>query len=325
MQFIITIDTEGDNQWDHGRELTVENIKFVPRFQKLCERYCIKPTYMVTSEVCEDPFAQELFSDYLLSGRAEIGAHLHAWSTPPFLDRDGLRLNDCNHTFAHELSDLQLNEKLKVLTEQIENSFGIRPSSFRSGRYGFNSNVAKALLTNNYLVDSSVTPYIDWSVHKGLPGGSGGPDFMDITPMPFSYEFDNKSLLEIPITILPTRFPLNRSAILARYYFRNVGNSIVLRALRRLAFKHQPLWLRPNLWMSNNLFCDLIDEAERLRLPHLVMMFHSSELMPGCSIYWTNEDAIEQLYDQLEGFFNILRDKSIESVTLTEAAQRFKR
>ena len=37
MNFIISIDTEGDNQWDHGRALTVENIKFVPGFLDLCE------------------------------------------------------------------------------------------------------------------------------------------------------------------------------------------------------------------------------------------------------------------------------------------------
>ena len=51
MKFIITIDTEGDNQWDHGRELTVENIRFVPRFQELCNKYHVKPTYLVTSRL----------------------------------------------------------------------------------------------------------------------------------------------------------------------------------------------------------------------------------------------------------------------------------
>ena len=63
MKFIITIDTEGDNQWDHGRDLTVENIKYVDRFQILCEKYGIKPTYLVTSEVCEDSYSQKLFSE----------------------------------------------------------------------------------------------------------------------------------------------------------------------------------------------------------------------------------------------------------------------
>jgi len=65
MKFILSIDTEGDNQWDFGRELTVENIKFVPRLQNLCEKYFIKPTYLVTSEVCEDNFFNELLNQAL--------------------------------------------------------------------------------------------------------------------------------------------------------------------------------------------------------------------------------------------------------------------
>jgi hypothetical protein len=130
MEFILTIDTEGDNQWDHGRELTTENIKFVPRFQDLCDKYLIKPTYLVTSEVCEDPFAREIFSDYLLKDKAEIGAHLHSWTTPPYEDKEGYRFNDPNHAFANELPDDLLSRKIKNLTDQIESSFGRRPLSF---------------------------------------------------------------------------------------------------------------------------------------------------------------------------------------------------
>ena len=84
MKFILTIDTEGDNQWDHGRELTVENIKFIPRFQDLCNKYLIRPTYLVTSEVCEDSYAKEIFTDYLSKEAAEIGAHLAFMDNTPF-------------------------------------------------------------------------------------------------------------------------------------------------------------------------------------------------------------------------------------------------
>src|SRR5659263_91003 len=105
MEFIISIDTEGDNQWEFGSDLTVENIKFVPRFQNLCEKYKIKPTYLVTSEVCDDGFAKEIFSDYWQKETAEIGSHLHLWTTPPFHDKDGYRFNDSNHGFANELEE----------------------------------------------------------------------------------------------------------------------------------------------------------------------------------------------------------------------------
>ena len=324
MKFIITIDTEGDNQWDHGRELTVENLRFVPRFQDLCNKYQVKPTYLVTSEVCDDPFAKEIFSDYSQKGIAEVGTHLHSWTTPPFLDKVGYRYNDISHAFATELPIDLLNEKIKNLTNQIENAFGKRPLSFRSGRYGFNEDVARVLIDNSYVVDSSVTPYTTWAKNKGIPEAKGGPDFMDSTPFPYTYNFSNGSLLEIPITILPTKFPLNKSEKIARNYFRNVDSNILLRVFRKLLFQNQPLWLRPYLATDINIFNELINEAISIKLPYIVMMFHSSELMPGCSIYRKDENAIEKLYGLLEHFFILLKKKNIESATLTEAANSYK-
>jgi hypothetical protein len=320
MKFIITIDTEGDNQWDHGRELTVENIRFVPRFQELCEKYLIKPTYLVTSEVCEDSFARHIFNQYLTEDKAEIGAHLHSWTTHPFLDSDGYRQNDNNHAFATELPRDLLAEKIKNLTDQIEDSFGMRPVSFRSGRYGFDRNLAEILTENSYLVDSSVTPYVSWAEHPGIPGGKGGPDFIDNLPLPTMYNFDCGSLVEIPITILPTRFPLNKNKILARDYFKNVNDSLVLRGFRKLFYSTQPYWLRPTPDMDITRFSELLNEAINNRLPYIVMMFHSSELMPGCSRYRPDDESIEKLYELLEAFFAKLHDKEIGSFTLREAA-----
>jgi hypothetical protein len=324
MDFLLTIDTEGDNQWDHGRELTVENIKFVPRFQSLCEKYQIKPTYFVTSEVCDDKFAKEIFPGYVAANTAEIGTHLHSWTTPPFQDIPGYRFNDENHSFATEFPRNILNEKLVNITNQIESSFGKRPLSFRSGRFGFDETLAQILAENSYLVDSSVTPYSNWAGFKGMPGGKGGPDFIDKTPFPYFYNFNSQSLLEIPVTILPTRFPLNKNRTIADNYFRKVDNSLFLRLFRKLLYSNQPLWMRPHRWMDMTLFNELLDEAIKIDLPYIVMMFHSSELMPGCSIYRPDEDSIEKLYVLLEKFFELLKENKIASVTMTEAAKSYK-
>ncbi len=321
MKFIMTIDTEGDNQWDHGRDLKVENIKYVPRFQELCEKYSIKPVYLVTSEVCEDIFAKEIFSDYSMKGSAEIGAHLHSWTTPPFLDKVGYRYNDQKHLYASDLEEHVLTEKVKFLTAQIEDSFGQRPTSFRSGRYGFNSLVAKVLAENSYLVDSSVTPYTNWTYNLDEPKGKGGPDFSNQKPFPYKFKFDSYSLVEIPITVLPTQFPLNRSQYLAEFYFKNAGKNLLWRGIRKLAFDNQPLWLRPFRRSSIDQFEKIIIEAKRIELQYLVMMFHSSELMPGCSKYWPDKESIEYLYSLLEEFFNLLHSREISSLSLTEAAK----
>ena len=321
MYFIITIDTEGDNQWDHGRDLTVENIRYIPRFQELCEKYDIRPTYLITTEVCQNEYAKELFSEYVKNDVAEIGAHLHSWTTPPFKEVEGLRENDSNHAFATELPYDLLKQKISTLTDQITACCGRRPTSFRSGRYGFNREVAKALLENSYLVDSSVTPFISWSTHKGVPDGSGGPDFIKYSPYPYSYNLQEGSLKEIPITIAPTRFPLNANWHLARYYFSHVNNSLILRTFRKFFFASQPVWARPVPGMTINSFRELLSEIKRKKLPFLTMMFHSSELMPGCSKYRPDNESIEELYRLLEDFFVLLKTNQIGSVTLTKAAQ----
>mgnify|MGYP001768958468 FL=1 len=323
MKFIITIDTEGDNQWDHGRDLTVENIKYVPRFQDLCQRFGINPTYLVTSEVCNDSYARKLFSGYVERESAEIGAHLHSWTTYPYLDQDGYRENDSNHAFASELPYDLLMNKLSALTGQIEAAFGRKPTSFRSGRYGFNNDVAKALVENGYLVDSSITPFVSWRNHKGLPSGNGGPDFIDFGPDPCRYSFSEGSLTEIPVTIMPTRWPLTLSKRIPAGYFRHVDNSIALRLMRKLFYGDQPVWLRPVPGTTSGKLESLLDQALRKRLPFVTMMFHSSELMPGCSKYRPDEASVEELYKLLESLFSLLAAKGITSSTLTEAAKEY--
>ncbi len=88
MQFIITIDTEGDNQWDAALPPGTENIKFVPRFQELCDRYRFPPTYLCTYEVVDSTAFDDVLLPLPAAGRAEIGAHLHPWTNPPFSEWD---------------------------------------------------------------------------------------------------------------------------------------------------------------------------------------------------------------------------------------------
>lgn len=324
MKFILTIDTEGDNQWEHGRDLTVDNMKYVDRFQTLCESFGISPTYLVTSEICEDGYSQKLLSDYVNQNKAEVGGHLHSWTTPPFLPELGYSQNDENHPFASELSYELVSEKIKHLTDQITSAVGMSPTSFRSGRYGFNEIVARVLIENNYIVDSSVTPFVSWSGQRGLPAGRGGPDFIDSSPYPEILEFGAGSLTEIPITILPTLMPLNRNHGISRYYFRNVNSIFALKVLRKVFYANQPVWLRPTPEMTAGLLETLVSEAERINLPYITMMFHSSELMPGCSKYRPDKQSVEDLYALLTTFFTFLESSGIGSVTLTEAAKEWK-
>lgn len=105
MKFILTIDTEADNQWNHGCDLTVKNIKSIPRLQDLCNQYEVKPTYLITSEVSDDGYARELFKEYLNLNLAEIGAHLHSWTTPPFFGQRRFQIQRCESCIFIRISE----------------------------------------------------------------------------------------------------------------------------------------------------------------------------------------------------------------------------
>jgi len=49
-------------------------------------------------------------------------------------------------------------------------------------------------------------------------------------------------------------------------------------------------------------------------------MFHSSELMPGCSKYRPDNQSVEDLFCLLDSFFALLSLRRIGSATLSEAA-----
>ena len=77
-KFLITIDTESDNQWDYDNPISTENAKFLPRFQELCERYKFKPTWLTNYEMANDDFfchymkeKQDAYQIFLDAGKKE--------------------------------------------------------------------------------------------------------------------------------------------------------------------------------------------------------------------------------------------------------------
>lgn len=83
--FIITVDAEGDDLWSQPKEIGTENAKFIPRFQKLCEKYSLKPTYLTNYKMAIDEVFIEIARDLIHRDVGEVGMHLHAWNSPPSL------------------------------------------------------------------------------------------------------------------------------------------------------------------------------------------------------------------------------------------------
>lgn len=321
MIFAMTVDTEADNQWEMGAPLTTENVHHWQRFQSVCDRYGVTPTYLVTSEIAADPVGQSLLKAWVASGRAEVGAHLHAWTTPPFIDEPGFRFNDSAHSFLSELPTELVHQKLETLTDEIEQYFGARPTSFRAGRFGFDSRCAVALADLGYIVDSSVTPLTEWSAHEGLPDRDGGPDFSSHVAMPFVIEGTPRpGLLELPVTIVTTYAVLRRFPSLYRLYrsfpIRPVRNRLFGRWLRP-----QPLWLNPSPETTESDLASAWNECQRMGGGVAVMILHSSELMPEGSPYRATASSVKELLDVLDAFFRLACESGATPSTLSGAAR----
>src|SRR5206468_6279917 len=137
------------------------------------------------------PVAVSQLQRFARTGPLEVGAHLHAWETPPYLSNDSDRQHQ---VFAHDLQPDLVFEKLHTLTQRIAANFA-RPISYRAGRFGFAREHIRILESLGYAVDSSITPLVDRSGKYGLPaslGGRGGRDYRRAPLEPYhpSYEDD---------------------------------------------------------------------------------------------------------------------------------------
>ena len=294
MHLLVGIDTEGDNQWDAAARANQQfsNIYALPRLHALFARHGVRPTYVITYPVARDPQSAEVLRGLLAGGDCEIGAHHHAWETPPCSD-DDIR----KHPYACTLPRHQFETQLASLTEGISDAVGVRPVSYRSGRFGFSADHVTALERCGYMVESSVAPLF-CETHKG------GPEFVEAPLTPYFLAYDSATrpgtsgVLEVPVSCaLDRRLPRRLQYAYARAP-RPYFTKRVLRALRVVKLQ----WLRP----SYSSLADMITLARTLARadePVLNLLFHSSEAIVGGSPYNRTSGELDAFCERLERFF----------------------
>jgi peptidoglycan/xylan/chitin deacetylase (PgdA/CDA1 family) len=293
MHLLVGIDTEGDNQWDAAARANqrFENIYALPELHALFARHGVRPTYVITYPVATDPRSADVMRDLLAGGDCEIGAHHHAWETPPCTAEDVRR-----HPYASMLPRPQFERQLESLTSAIAAAVGRSPVSYRSGRFGFSADHVAALERLGYVVESSIAPLFSES-HKG------GPEFVEAPLRPYFLAYDSattpgtSNVLEVPVSAA-----LNRKLPkMLQYAFARAPQPYttkrVLRALRLLRMR----WLRP----SYSSLDDMIALARDLAAadePVLNLLFHSSEAIIGGSPYNRTQAQLDAFCDRLERF-----------------------
>ena len=281
-RFLITIDTEEEFDWQAPLDRHQHRIAAIPAlrtFVQFCEGFGIVPVFLVDYPIAVSNEAVMALREAVMSGRAEIGVHMHPWVNPPF-DEDVSEFN----SFVGNLPEEQERKKFFKLRDEIERNFGIAPRIYRSGRYGVGPNTASILQEGGIAIDSSVRTGFSY-------GSIGGSDYGDHPHRP--YWLDRQAgLVELPLT--------------TGYWglLRQFGNWLYPRVWRvprmRGVMARMGLLERIPLTPEGTTVEEAIrgiDIAIDLGLPVLVLSFHSPSLAPGNTPYVQNQNQLDEFYD----------------------------
>jgi len=229
-------------------------------------------------------------------GRCEIGTHCHPWNTPPYEEE----INEFNSMMCNLPSEL-VEKKMERLHFAIVDHLNLSPICFRAGRWGFDGRVAKIIQNLGYKIDSSISPFVDWSKYFG-------PDFSRGHSTSYMFELENMMvpsengiLLEVPPTVgfyqKNGRFCYSLREKLRGKPFSRFHLLGILDRLGLLNFR----WLSPELSSGP----DMIRLAKQfIRSGHrfLNVSFHSTSMLPGKGPFVESETALKQFMSDIEMF-----------------------
>lgn len=311
MYLAITIDVEEDNWSNYGSSPVLSNIPKLLELQKLFDKYEVKPTYLISYPVATDKNSISMLRKIMEDGRCEIGAHIHPWNTPPFDEEKTVK----NTMLCNLEKELQY-KKIESLHQKIYENFKIQPVVFRSGRWGFDPDVAENIHRLGYKVDSSVSPYINWEKCHG-------PDFSNHSPLPGKIHIGKNGnpdsyVLEVPATIgfLQADFDFCNACL------KTISNS----ALKHFRLKGildklkivNKVWLSPESDNAENMI-RLAKTIEKKNYKILNMFFHSPSLQYGLTHFTKKKEEEKELFRRIEKFLKFSEISNIESIKLCES------
>ncbi len=290
-QLITVVDTEEEFDWnaDFNRGNTaVSHMAHIHRVQDIFDHYGVIPVYVVTHPIASQELGFAALKDYADAGRAVIGAHCHPWVTPPNVEKV-----TCANSYPGNLSRALEAEKLEVLTLQIEQSFGQRPTIYKAGRYGKGPHTHEILEEQGYEIDISPSPPFD-------SREDGGPDYRWHMTSPYLFG-QKRRLLCLPNTgafvgylkgLGPAVHPILVHPALS--WARFLGFAARLRALERIRLSPEGFTLSE----MNRLTSALMAKGHRT----FVLSFHSPSVCPGHTPYVRSDADLGLFLDKLKRF-----------------------
>jgi len=323
IQFVITVDVEADDEWSGGAERMYANLRRLARLQNVCDEFGAMPTYLITHDVATHPEGSAIIRDLAATGRCEVGAHLHAWTTPPHVPE--LEADPGARPYLSEYAPELQAEKLTRLTDTIRELTGRAPTSYRGGRWDVDLALLDLLAEKGYAVDTSVTPLVSWrrarGVTKGGPVHALAPQDAYRPARDDLYDTGDHPLLEVPVTI--GALGLLRQSAFAWMAAHHEHRRLLWAGPKRLMAGTgiaARVWLDPVSTSSEDMIrlcsCTLSWGTRCLN-----MAFHSSELAAGCAPDVPDAAAEGRVWRRLRDVLGVAASQpEIGFTTLTELA-----
>lgn len=182
-RLLVTIDTECDRTptWRTSSPLSFRGVTdSIPRrIQPLFERFGVRPTYLISSEVICHPESAAVLASLR---NVELSTHLHGDDMTPRIktwEMAGGVTDQMQWEYGEDLE----RSKLETLTELFRQHFDHQPLSFRAGSFGAGPHTGRILKDLGYVIDSSVTPHVCWTSRTG----EKRPDYRDFLRFPMRW------------------------------------------------------------------------------------------------------------------------------------------
>jgi|GEM_PF-1805286 len=277
---------------------SVRNLAGVQRLQRLCQKFGIPPTYLLSYAVAARPEA-EWFAQQESQGLCEIGAAFQPWNTPPFEPTEERLVPRP----ATSLTTSAVRAKLTALTDAIENRTGVRPQVHRSAGGGLDGATLQALERLGYLADSTAMPFVD--AREG-----GGTDWRTCPRGPYHPDRQRpvrrggSPILEIPVTIGWDRNLPHSMARVPSGFQKSPFERLLSNGWYHLASVSM---LEPSMTPLDTM-CRVADVALRDGIPVLHLPLDSETLVAGESARCPEPDDVRQLFEALDGFLRYAID-----------------
>lgn len=264
---------------------------------RVFERHGVVPVYLADFPVTQSDAGRAPLRELISAGVAEIGAQLHPWVTPPFVED----VNERN-SFSGNLPPMLELEKARRLTEALEEAFGTRPRLWRSGRFGAGRRTADILKLLGYEADSSVVPL--WPAPNCPEPG----EFWRLTAQPYWLD-RQRTLMEIPVSAaLVGRLAGSGAGRLARVVFDDRAARTGLPGVAARLGLLERIRLSPEGVSLDEAKC-LARAMHRAGHRVFVLTYHSPSLEPGHTPYVRTREDLARFLAWLDAFYAFFREE----------------